>query len=201
MLKNIHFPILVSLILFVQSLSFAQQSEKLSLKLGFEASYMNKNNNSSTFSSALNQAKDTVFFESINANGDTKEYSGAMNIDLLYKFNERNAFSFSFSHLQLSNQSNLFTSQTRIDSSFANRLTTSYKAEDFYKVKTVLRDFLLVILLILIIKERFYPLDLTEVFLIQRAKEIILGFMIIQRRFIGILTDLMLLNPRIMILL
>lgn len=141
MLKNIHFPILVSLILFVQSLSFAQQSEKLSLKLGFEASYMNKNNNSNTFSSALNQAKDTVFFESINANGDTKEYSGAMNIDLLYKFNERNAFSFSFSHLQLSNQSNLFTSQTRIDSSFANRLTTSYKAEDFYKVENSVTRF------------------------------------------------------------
>ncbi len=76
---------------------------------------MERNDNSSTFSSALNQARDTVFFESINANGDTKEYSGTMNIDLLYMFNERKAFSFSFSHLQLSNQNNLSTNQTRIE--------------------------------------------------------------------------------------
>ena len=130
-----------ALTFFVQSLSFAQQNKGLSLKLGFEASYMERNDNSNTFSSALNQARDTVFFESINANGDTKEYTGAMNIDLLYKFNERNAFSFSFSHLQLSNQNNLFTSQTRIDSSFANRMTNAYKAEDFYKVENSVTRF------------------------------------------------------------
>lgn len=132
---------LLALILLVQSLSFAQQNKRLSLKLGFEGSYMQRNDSSNGFSTALNQEKDTVFFESLNSNGETKEYSGAMNIDLLYKFNEKNVFSFSFSHLQLSNQNNLFTNQTRIDSSFANKMTSAYNAEDFYEVENSVSAF------------------------------------------------------------
>ena len=130
-----------ALTFFVQSLSFAQKEEKLSLKVGFEGSYTKRNDNSNIVSTALNQEKDTVFFENVNTKGETKEYSGGLNIDLIYKIDKKNVFSFGFSHLQLSNQNNLFTNQTRIDSSFANRMTNAYKAEDFYEFKSEVSKF------------------------------------------------------------
>lgn len=130
-----------ALILCVQSLSFAQQDEKLSLKIGFEGSYTKRNDNSNIASTALNQEKDTLFFENVNTNGETKEYSGGLSLDLIYKFDKKSVFSFSFSHLQLSNQNNLFTNQTRIDSSFANRTPSAYRAEDFYEFKSRVSKF------------------------------------------------------------
>jgi hypothetical protein len=129
------------LILVSQSLSFAQKEDKLYLKIGFEGSYMKRNDNSNIASTALNQAKDTLFSETLKTKGETKEYSGGMNIDLIYKIDKKNVFSFSFSQLQLSNQNNLFTNQTRIDSSFANRTTNAYKAEDFYEFKSEVSKF------------------------------------------------------------
>ena len=130
-----------ALIFCVQSLSFAQQDEKLSLKIGFEGSYTKRNDNSNIVSTALNQEKDTLFFENVNTNGETKEYSGGLSLDLIYKIDKKNVFSFSFSHLQLSNQNNLFTNQTRIDSSFANRTPSAYRAEDFYEFKSRVSKF------------------------------------------------------------
>lgn len=130
-----------ALIFCVQSLSFAQQDEKLSLKIGIEGSYTKRNDNSNIVSTALNQEKDTLFFENVNTNGETKEYSGGLSLDLIYKFDKKSVFSFSFSHLQLSNQNNLITNQTRIDSSFANRTPSAYKAEDFYEFKSRVSKF------------------------------------------------------------
>ena len=88
-----------ALILCVQSLSFAQQDEKLSLKIGFEGSYTKRNDNSNIVSTALNQEKDTLFFENVNTNGETKEYSGGLSLDLIYKFDKKSVFSFSFADL------------------------------------------------------------------------------------------------------
>lgn len=130
-----------ALTFFVQSLSFAQKEEKLYLKVGFEGSYLQRNDKSNIVSSALNQARDSVFFETLDTKGETKEYSGGLNIDLIYKIDKKNVFSFSFSHLQLSNQNNLLTNQTRIDSSFVNRTTNAYKAEDFYEFKSEVSKF------------------------------------------------------------
>ena len=141
MLLNKRFIFVVVLFLLHQSLSFAQKEDKLSLKIGFEGSYIKRNDNSNIASTALNQAKDTLFSEILKTKGETKEYSGGLNLNLIYKIDKKNVFSFSFSHLQLSNQNNLFTNQTRIDSSFANRMTTSYKAEDFYKVENSVTRF------------------------------------------------------------
>ena len=130
-----------ALILCVQSLSFAQKEDKLSLKLGFEGSYTKRNDNSNIVSTALNQEKDTLFFENVNTNGETKEYSGGLNLNLIYKFDKKSVFSFSFSGLQLNNKNNLITNQTRIDSSFANRTPSAYKAEDFYEFKSSVSKF------------------------------------------------------------
>ena len=141
MLLNKRFIFVVVLFLLHQSLSFAQKEDKLSLKIGFEGSYMKRNDNSNIASTALNQAKDTLFSEILKTKGETKEYSGGLNLNLIYKIDKKNVFSFSFSGLQLSNQNNLLTNQTRIDSSFANRMTTSYKAEDFYKVENSVTRF------------------------------------------------------------
>lgn len=141
MLLNKRFIFVVVLFLLHQSLSFAQQDEKLSLKLGFEGSYTKRNDNSNIVSTALNQEKDTLFFENINTKGETKEYSGGLSLDLIYKFDKKSVFSFSFSHLQLNNKNNLFTNQTRIDSSFANRSPSAYRAEDFYEFKSSVSKF------------------------------------------------------------
>lgn len=141
MFVRIRFAFVFALILCVQSLSFAQQDEKLSLKIGFEGSYTKRNDNSNIVSTALNQEKDTLFFENINTNGETKEYSGGLSLDLIYKFDKKSVFSFSFSGLQLSNQNNLITNQTRIDSSFANRTPSAYRAEDFYEFKSGVSKF------------------------------------------------------------
>ena len=130
-----------ALILCVQSLSFAQKEDKLSLKLGFEGSYTKRNDNSNIVSTALNQEKDTLFFENVTTNGETKEYSGGLNLNLIYKFDKKSVFSFSFSGLQLNNKNNLITNQTRIDSSFANRTPSAYKAEVFYEFKSSVSKF------------------------------------------------------------
>lgn len=108
MLLNKRFIFVVVLFLLHQSLSFAQQSEKLYLKLGFEGSYSQRKDNGNTFSTALNEEKDSVFSEKLSTNGETKEYSGKLNLDLLYKINRKNTFSFYFSQFQLKNQNNLF---------------------------------------------------------------------------------------------
>ena len=115
MFVRIRFACVFALILCVQSVSFAQKEDKLSLKIGFEGSYMKRNDNSNIASTALNQAKDTLFSETLSTKGETKEYSGGLNLNLIYKIDKKNVFSFGFSHLQLSNQNNLFTNQTRID--------------------------------------------------------------------------------------
>ncbi len=141
MLLNKRFIFVVVLFLLHQSLSFAQKEDKLSLKIGFEGSYMKRNDNSNIASTALNQAKDTLFSEILKTKGETKEYSGGLNLNLIYKIDKKNVFSFSFSGLQLSNQNNLLTNQTRIDSSFANRTPSAYRAEDFYKFKSGVSKF------------------------------------------------------------
>ncbi len=188
-----------------QSLSFAQQDEKLSLKIGFEGSYTKRNDNSNIVSTALNQEKDTLFFENVNTNGETKEYSGGLSLDLIYKFDKKSVFSFSFSHLQLSNQNNLITNQTRIDSSFANRTPSAYKAEDFYKIESSVSKFGACYSYNFNDKGKILSIGLDGSFSNSESRgnnlRIYDNLMIIQRRFIGILTDLMLLNPRIMILL
>ena len=104
MLLNKRFIFVVVLFLLHQSLSFAQQSEKLYLKLGFEGSYSQRKDNGNTFSTALSDGKDSVFSEKLSTNGETKEYSGKLNLDLLYKINRKNTFSFYFSQSQLKNQ-------------------------------------------------------------------------------------------------
>ncbi len=141
MFVRIRFACVFALILCVQSVSFAQKEDKLSLKIGFEGSYMKRNDNSNIASTALNQEKDTLFSETLNTKGETKEYSGGLNLNLIYKIDKKNVFSFGFSHLQLSNQNNLFTNQTRIDSSFANRTPSAYRAEDFYEFKSRVSKF------------------------------------------------------------
>ena len=97
MLLNKRFIFVVVLFLLHQSLSFAQKEDKLSLKLGFEGSYMKRNDNSNIASTALNQAKDTLFSEILKTKGETKEYSGGLNLNLIYKIDKKNIFSFSFS--------------------------------------------------------------------------------------------------------
>ena len=129
------------LILISQSLSYAQQSEKLYLKLGFEGSYSQRKDNGNTFSTALSDGKDSVFSEKLSTNGETKEYSGKLNLDLLYKINRKNTFSFYFSQFQLKNQNNLFTNQGRVDSIQSNREISAYKAEDYYKIKSSISKF------------------------------------------------------------
>lgn len=63
MFVRIRFACVFALILCVQSVSFAQKEDKLSLKIGFEGSYMKRNDNSNIASTALNQAKDTLFLK------------------------------------------------------------------------------------------------------------------------------------------
>lgn len=141
MLLNKRFIFGVVLFLLHQSLSFAQQSEKLYLKLGFEGSYSQRKDNGNTFSTALSDGKDSVFSEKLSTNGETKECSGKLNLDLLYKINRKNTFSFYFSQFQLKNQNNLFTNQGRVDSIQSNREISAYKAEDYYKIKSSISQF------------------------------------------------------------
>lgn len=141
MLLNKRFIFILVLFLLHQSLSFAQQSEKLYLKLGFEGSYSQRKDNGNTFSTALSDGKDSVFSEKLSTNGETKEYSGKLNLDLLYKINRKNTFSFSFSQFQLKNQNNLFTNQGRVDFNQSNREISAYKAEDYYKIKSSVSKF------------------------------------------------------------
>lgn len=141
MLLNKRFIFVLVLFLLHQSLSFAQQSEKLYLKLGFEGSYSQRKDNGNTFSTALSDGKDSVFSEKLSTNGETKEYSGKLNLDLLYKINRKNTFSFYFSQFQLKNQNNLFTNQGRVDFNQSNREISAYKAEDYYKIKSSISQF------------------------------------------------------------
>ncbi|MBQ2375863.1 MAG: hypothetical protein II298_04265, partial [Bacteroidales bacterium] len=131
MLLNKRFIFVLVLFLFSQSFSYAQQDEKLFLNLGFEGSYSQRKDNGNAFSTALNEEKDSVFSEKLSTNGETKEYNGKLNLDLLYKINRKNTFSFYFSQFQLKNQNNLFTNQGRVDFNQSNREISTYKAEDY----------------------------------------------------------------------